>query len=224
MAAARRWSSGCEETPHVPGLRGHRKVEDMGRAAVRLWGDTPRAKEKPHKDRRRGKIPFRIKPHTHQRCSEGSNIPCVHQDPETPQRLRQNYWVSPEEVWVSSGLLQGQGLWVWQTCIWNKPSWKRSPLTPLQSHRNLHRAGETDSWRPQMEPCVYQDPGERSSDPSRDWPRLACECPGVCRRGMSWKWPAAGLVALSIAVNAWDLLKEVAIIFITSTIVWPQVK
>ena len=29
--------------------------------------------------------------------------------------------------------------------------------------------------------------------------------------------------ALSIAVHAWDLLKEVAIIFITSTIVWPQV-
>ena len=34
----------------------------------------------------------------------------------------------------------------------------------------------------------------------------------------------AGLGALSAAVPAWDLLKEVAIIFITSTIVWPQVK
>ena len=29
--------------------------------------------------------------------------------------------------------------------------------------------------------------------------------------------------ALSVAVLAWDLLKEVTIIFITSTIVWPQV-
>ena len=29
--------------------------------------------------------------------------------------------------------------------------------------------------------------------------------------------------ALRVAVHAWDLLKEVAIIFITSTIVWPQV-
>ena len=27
----------------------------------------------------------------------------------------------------------------------------------------------------------------------------------------------------SVAVHAWDLIKEVAIIFITSTIVWPQV-
>ena len=42
------------------------------------------------------------------------------------------------------------------------------------------------------------------------------------RRG-SW-WPAAGLGALSAAVHAWDLLKEVTVIFITSTIVWPQVK
>ena len=34
-------------------------------------------------------------------------------------------------------------------------------------------------------------------------------------------WPAALLGALSVAVCAWDLLKEV--IFFTSTIVWPQV-
>ena len=43
-------------------------------------------------------------------------------------------------------------------------------------------------------------------------------------RGMGRQWPAAGLGALSAAVPAWDLLKEVTIIFITSTIVWPQVK
>ena len=35
--------------------------------------------------------------------------------------------------------------------------------------------------------------------------------------------PTAGLGALSVAVHAWDLLKEVTIIFITSTIVLPQV-
>ena len=37
-------------------------------------------------------------------------------------------------------------------------------------------------------------------------------------------WSAAELEALSAAVGAWDLLKEVTIIFITSTTVWPQVK
>ena len=36
-----------------------------------------------------------------------------------------------------------------------------------------------------------------------------------------WWWPVAGLGALSVAVCAWYLLKEV--IFITSTTVWPQV-
>ena len=64
--------------------------------------------------------------------------------------------------------------------------------------------------------CAHQDPGERSSD--------SCECPGVSSRDMSQRWPATGLGALSAAVCAWDLLKEVTIIFIISSIVWPQVK
>ena len=34
----------------------------------------------------------------------------------------------------------------------------------------------------------------------------------------------AGSGTLTTAVHAWDLLKEVIIICITSTIVWPQVK
>ena len=34
--------------------------------------------------------------------------------------------------------------------------------------------------------------GERSSDPTGDWPRLAHECPGVSGRGVSSQWPAAG--------------------------------
>ena len=40
-------------------------------------------------------------------------------------------------------------------------------------------------------------------------------------------WVGGGLLHgwghLSIAVHAWDLLKEVAITFITSTLVWPEV-
>ena len=49
------------------------------------------------------------------------------------------------------------------------------------------------------------------------------ECPGVSGGGVGRWWPAAGSGALSAAVLAWDLLKEVTIIFITPTI-WPQVK
>ena len=42
---------------------------------------------------------------------------------------------------------------------------------------------------------------------------------------MGWWWPAKGLEAWTVALHAWDLLKEYlhGIIFITSTIVWPQV-
>ena len=42
--------------------------------------------------------------------------------------------------------------------------------------------------------------------------------------GMGQRWPAAGLGALSVAVHTWELLKEAPIVFITSTIIWPQVK
>ena len=67
--------------------------------------------------------------------------------------------VSPVEVRVSSGLPQGQGLWVQQTWVLHKPLWRRSPLTPPQSSQNLHSTGEIDSWRTQTEPCVHQEKG-----------------------------------------------------------------
>ena len=82
---------------------------------------------------------------------------------------------------------------------------------------------ETDSWQAKTEPCVHQHWGERSSDPTRDWLRLALKCPEISGGGLGQRWPAAGLGALSVAVHAWDLLKEVTIICIISTIVWSQV-
>ena len=81
-----------------------------------------------------------------------------------------------------------------------------------------------DTRRAQTKPCAHLDPAERSSDPTKDLPRLARECPGVSGGGVGRWWPAAGSGALSAAVHAWDLLKEVTFIFITSAIVWPQVK
>ena len=52
-------------------------------------------------------------------------------------------------------------------------------------------------WGAQTKPCVHQDPGERSSDPTRDSPRLARECPGISGGGMGQRWPAARSGALS---------------------------
>ena len=59
-------------------------------------------------------------------------------------------------------------------------------------------------------------------DPTRDWPRLACESPGVSCGRMGRQWPIAGSRALNTTVRAQDLLKEVTIIFITQAIVSGQ--
>ena len=49
------------------------------------------------------------------------------------------------------------------------------------------------------------------------------DLPVSVQESLAEAW-AAGSGTLSVAVCAQDLLKEVAIIFITSTIVWSQVK
>ena len=93
-----------------------------------------------HSDGRRGEFTFRIKPHSHQRCSEGSDKPCAHQDPETQRETELCLSVSCGRIgqqWTAAG----QGLWVQQTWVWHKPSWRRSPLTPPQRCQNLHRTG-----------------------------------------------------------------------------------
>ena len=65
------------------------------------------------------------------------------------------------------GTEKPQGIWLWRPeGIW------------LQ---NFHKTGKTDSCRAQTKPCAHQDPGEMSSDPSRDWGRLSCQCSGVSR-------------------------------------------
>ena len=66
--------------------------------------------------------------------------------------------------------------------------------------------------------------GKGAVSPQETEPDLPVNCAGVSGRGVGQWWPAAGSGALSAGMPAWDLLKEVTIIFITSTIDWPQVK
>ena len=50
---------------------------------------------------------------------------------ENPEiNLPLSLWLSAIEVQVSSGLPQRERLWVQQTGVWHKPSWRRSLLTP----------------------------------------------------------------------------------------------
>ena len=41
-------------------------------------------------------------------------------------------------------------------------------INPTVELPELTQDWEIDSWRAQTKPCVYQDPGERSSDPTGD--------------------------------------------------------
>ena len=67
---------------------------------------------------------------------------CPPRDPtETEPDLPLSVWVSPAEAWVSSGLPQGQGLWVQQTWVWHKPSWRRSALTHHRAFRTYTGLG-----------------------------------------------------------------------------------
>ena len=49
------------------------------------------------------------------------------------------------------------------------------------------------------------------------------DLPGSVQESPSEVWVGSGLMQ-GVAMGEWDLLKEVTIIFITSTIVWLQVK
>ena len=119
----------------------------------------------------------------------GTKQNLVHQ--ETPQRLSQTcLWMFECLLWrygstVACHRDRDSGCSRPESCsVWHKPSWRRSPLIPLQSHQNLHRTRETDSWRAQAKPGAHQDPGERSSDPTKDWPTLACE---LVTRSLWWR-------------------------------------
>ena len=61
--------------------------------------------------------------------------------------------------------------WVQQTWVWHKPQ-EEVAINPTKSCENLHRTGEIDAGRAQTEPCVHQDPGERSSTPHETDPDL----------------------------------------------------
>ena len=50
--------------------------------------------------------------------------------------------MSPVEVWVNSGLLQQQELWVQQTWVRHKPSWRRLPLTHHRAARTYTGLGK----------------------------------------------------------------------------------
>ena len=97
-------------------------------------------------------------------------------------------------------------------------------INPPQNRQSLPSTGETGSGRAQTEPCATRTQEKGAGTPQETNPDL----PVTVRESLAEVWVRGGLVqgwgALSVAVGVWGLLKEVNIIFITSTIVWFQVK
>ena len=90
------------------------------------------------------------------------------------------------------------------------------------SHHPHHRAARTYTGLLEDTNRTLCAQGPRRKK-QRHHKRLTQICPEVSSRGVGQWWTAGGLGSLSVAVHAWDILKEVAIIFITSTVVWLQV-
>ena len=98
--------------------------------------------------------------------------------------------MSPTEVRVSSGLLQGAGALGTADLGMAQALLEEVAINPtIRSRQNLHRTGETDTWRAQTKPCVHQDPGERSSDPQEPDPDL----PMSVQESLVEAWVGSGL-------------------------------
>ena len=104
-------------------------------------------------------------------------------------------------------------------------------INPLGGGRHYphHRAARTYTGlgnrllEGTREPCVHQDQGEGAATPQE--PTL--DVPASVQESPVEVWAGGGLLqglgAPTVVVRAWDLLREVTVTFITSTMVWPQV-
>ena len=149
----------------------------------KLWNPTkkdtphPRTKKKPHWNGRRGTIMIKSNPISN--WVGDSNLKTI--IPKKFSHCCESY--RPHIRLPSLG-------------IWSR-NWESPGNLTLRARRvwlqSFHRTGgNRDPWRTQTKSCAHQDPGERSSDPTRDGARVACECPGVSGESMAQQWHAAG--------------------------------
>ena len=118
-----------------------------------------------------------------------------------------SYWWTGRPGVLQSVRLQSRT----QLSDWTELNWQLSELTQDWGNRLLEGTDKTL--------CT---PGPRSKE---QWPhkRLLQTCSWVSR-SLQQRRRSAGSGTLNSVLPSWDLLKDVSIIFITSTIVWPRVK
>ena len=93
----------------------------------------------PQKDTPRSESVFRIKPHRCQRRLEGSDKTLCAPGPRDGGRpafeCPSVSWGGTGQQWpaVGAGALGAADLWLLQTSMWHKPSWRSPPIAPTYS-------------------------------------------------------------------------------------------
>ena len=92
--------------------------------------------------------------------------------------------MSSAEVWVSSGLPQGQGLWVQQTWVWHSPLGGGCHYVHHRATRTYTGLG-TDFWRAQIDltqtcPCVSRCLQRRCGSAVACYRDGGSECSSAC--------------------------------------------
>ena len=111
--------------------------------------------------------------------------------------------MSPEEVRVSTGLPQGQGLCVQQIWVWHKPSWRRSPLTPPQSCQNLHGSGKQTLGGHKQKLVCTRTQEKGAVTPKETDPDL----PGSVQESLVEAWVSSGLLQ-SLGQGVWQCVHK----------------
>ena len=106
-------------------------------------------------------------------------------------------------------LPQGQGLWVQQTWVWHRPH-HRAPRTYIGLGKQILGGHKQNLMHTRIQEKGAETPQETDPD-----------LPESAQGPSAEAWVSCGLWQCR---GHWDLLKEVSIVFITSTIVWSQVR
>ena len=105
----RTWAHLLHELQNCNPLLNSHRQENVGSHEKKI-PHTRGQSRSPNKMVRGAKSHLESNPRPTRGSQKAQTKPFAHQDPETRQRLSQNcIWVSPVEVWVSSGLPQGRG-------------------------------------------------------------------------------------------------------------------
>ena len=120
------WSGSCavlEWLIHQGQRRSPRKVVGGAKSHLESKPITARDAQRTQTNLVWSEITFRIKAHNHQRRSEDSNKPCVHQDPETPPEIETELCLSVSCGGTGKSCNLGQIIWPFVALVSSHIKW-----------------------------------------------------------------------------------------------------